>query len=299
MFCLSWHAIFMIVVTVFATFLCSPLIFNLRFQTSIAIFSYGTITPLTFGIGASFAGRDDTVASLGKLKALVISLYMTMNFWDETEDKRFGKELLPILEEMLRCMEIVCRNQPEGLNLDGSGMDPGTCEADERVYDAVAEIAQVIESRGADIGLENARGAEAGIGRAWECVRKILQEWEGIKHSRFYPSPQGLRNFCFFLSHLAPVALAPFWLSFCAKESKGLDLEVHDDPVYGCVSAYFVGIIFTIVVVTLHEVRDGLDNPFNQGVDGVQWERWHNQLSCISKLHPDGPELRAAARAIR
>eukprot|EP00961_Rhodomonas_salina_P103984 1399452-Rhodomonas_salina.3 len=28
-------------------------------------------------------------------------------------------------------------------------------------------------------------------------------------------SPQGLRNFCFFLSHLAPVALAPFWLSFC------------------------------------------------------------------------------------
>lgn len=61
--------------------------------------------------------------------------------------------------------------------------------------------------------------------------------------------------FCFFLIHVTPVALAPYWMHFCSKEHDGAALRQDTftvEPQYGCASGYLVGVLFSTILTTMY-----------------------------------------------
>ena len=293
-YCLSGRVAAMSLATSFAIFLCSRAVLDIQYSTSLEIVAYGTIFPLTFGIECAFANREKAVQGLAEIKALASTIYMQAASWDRTGSGNFAAKMNMILMDMIKHMEIYCRNPLASQVSFPLRRDVNSGSADHYVYDAFARLAHEIELRGPDMGYEpkGRQGGMMGKGRLWECTRRIMCAWEDVKTVRYYTSPRVLRRFCHCMIHAIPILLAPYWVYFCAED--------HDqtiDPLYGCVSGYFLGIIFCVILITLDRVRDGLDFCFegSEDLDQINWVVWKQQLTRLDEIGVEGPDARARA----
>lgn len=91
--------------------------------------------------------------------------------------------------------------------------------AADRVWDILAELGTLIEGEDCSVALQTdtTKGGQAGKGRCFECLRKMICAWEQVRVARTYLSPRSLRAFTAMTIHLAPLFLAPYWHSFCGS----------------------------------------------------------------------------------
>jgi len=252
-YCISMRVASMAIATSFAIFLCSRAVLNIQYSTSLEIVAYGTIFPLTFGIECAFANRERAVQGLAEIKALASTIYMQASAWDRTGKGVFGERVRAILMDMIAHMEIYCRNPLATQVSFPLRRGINRSSADHFVYDTFSKLGNEFELRGPDMGYapRGQQGGMMGKGRLWESMRRMICAWEDVKTVRFYNSPKVLRRFCFLTIHALPILLAPYWVSFCASDHTSEAL----DPLYGCFSGYFLGVIFCVVLVTLDRVR--------------------------------------------
>ena len=296
-YCCSGRVAAMSLATTFAIFLCSRAVFNIQYSTSLEIVAYGTIFPLTFGIECAFANRERAVQGLAEVKALASTIYMQAASWDRSGSGACAARMRAILMDMIKHMEIYCRNPLASQVSFPLRRGLNRASADHYVYDAFARLFHEIETRGPDMGYapKGRQGGMMGKGRLWESARRMIIAWEDVKTVRYYTSPRVLRRFCFFMIHAIPILLAPYWVHFCAEDHDGT-IEALD-PLYGCFSGYFLGVIFCVILITLDRVRDGLDLCFegSEEVDQINWVVWKQQLTRLHEIGADGPEIRAKA----
>ena len=215
-YCMSMRVGVMSLATIFAVFLCSRAVLNLQYSTSLEIVAYGTIFPLTFGIECAFANRERAVHGLAEIKALASTIYMQAVSWDRSGAGELGKSIHVILMDLIKHMEIYCRN-PIATQVSfplRRGVNSGS--ADHFVYDGFAKLGHAVELHGPAMGYAP-RGQQGGLmgkGRLWESMRRMIMAWEDVKTVRFYNSPKVLRSFCFFMTHAIPILLAPYWVTF-------------------------------------------------------------------------------------
>ena len=257
-YCLSTRVAAMSLATIFAVFMCSRAILNIRYSTSLEIVAYGTIFPLTFGIECAFANRERAVTGLGEIKAMASTIYMQASSWDRSGKGLFGARIRAILMDMMEHMEIYCRNPIATQMSFPIRRHVNPQSADHYVYDAFARLGLEFEARGPEMGYARMgqQGGQMGKGRLWESTRRMMCAWEQVKTVRYYNSPKVLRRFCFFTIHAIPILLAPYWSSFCEADREE-KFEVLD-PLYGCFSGYFLSVIFCVVLITLDRVSTAL-----------------------------------------
>ena len=251
-YCLSGHVCTIGAATVVAIFICSRAFLNIRFTTSLEVVAYGTVFPLTFGIQVAFDNRERALDGLACIKSMIASIFFLLKSWEVGKEGKIQRSFAPYFNELVENMQKYCTRE-QVRHSDGQE------SADHLVYDTFAKIAAEIELQSSTLGYEpGTKGGQMGKGRAWECLKRMICAWEDVKMARCYISPRGLRCFCFFTIHVAPIVLAPYWLDFCKSEQGAETL----DPLYGCYSAYFLGITFSVILITLHRIRDALDSPF-------------------------------------
>ena len=88
-FALTRHALSMVSLTCFCTFLCSKGMFDIKFNTSMTILAAGTIFPLVFSVQAGFSRRDEALSSLAKLKGAMITIFLMFKTWEKDTDGRW------------------------------------------------------------------------------------------------------------------------------------------------------------------------------------------------------------------
>ncbi|KAJ1494494.1 hypothetical protein T484DRAFT_1877674 [Baffinella frigidus] len=331
-FCVSLQSIMMALATVVATFMCSRAVLNISFKTSIDVVTYGTVLPLTLGLESAWNNCNSASTALAKLKAAAITLYMMMDVWDNEGEGKLGTKTNRLLEELVRYIHDYCseKNDPRLPRGNFAPADPsagagaerwigevGAETAAHRIWDIFAELAILIEASSAELGTDESKGGQGAKGRCYECLRKMICEWEKIKVARTYLSPRNLRTFTALTIYLVPLFLAPYWNSFCADEKDSVS-DVFFDPLYGCTSGYFVAILFTLVVAALYRVRESLDDPLETDglreeytsqhpleTDGLREEYtsnqqelrgWSTQLHRLATLGEDGPRIRRQMR---
>ncbi|EKX48720.1 hypothetical protein GUITHDRAFT_136408 [Guillardia theta CCMP2712] len=282
-YCLSGHVCTIGAATVVAIFICSRAFLNIRFTTSLEVVAYGTVFPLTFGIQVAFDNRERALDGLACIKSMIASIFFLLKSWEVGKGGKIQRAFTPYFNELVENMQKYCIRE-QVRHSDGQE------SADHLVYDTFAKIAAEIELQSSTLGYESGtKGGQMGKGRAWECLKRMICAWEDVKMARCYISPRGLRCFCFFTIHVAPIVLAPYWLDFCKSEQGAETL----DPLYGCYSAYFLGITFSVILITLHRIRDALDSPFTTtDFDQIKWQFWKEQMTQLNSFGPNGPELR-------
>ena len=174
-YCLSMRVGVMCLATIFAIFLCSRAVFNIRYSTSLEIVAYGTIFPLTFGIECAFHNRERAVQGLAEIKALASATHMLAVSWDRSGKGELGENIRRILMDMIKQMEIYCRNPIATQSSFPLRRGINTVSADHFVYDAFAKLAHEFEQRGPDMGYKpGAQGGMMGKGRLWEFMRTMV-----------------------------------------------------------------------------------------------------------------------------
>jgi hypothetical protein len=204
--------------------MCSRAVLNLSFHTSMDVVTYGTVLPLTLGLETAWGNCNRAYTALADLKGAASALYLQLEVWGSEVDGELGHKAFALLSELVRYIQIYCTQKPSAHSIwwaKTSAADGRAARlaAEHHVWDIFAEISLLIEDGSRGLGTDPEKGGQAGKGRCFECVRKMLLAWEHVRTARTYLSPRSLRAFTAMTIHLAPLFLAPYWHSFCGDLS--------------------------------------------------------------------------------
>eukprot|EP00292_Cryptomonas_paramecium_P000132 CAMPEP_0113729556 /NCGR_PEP_ID=MMETSP0038_2-20120614/42627_1 /TAXON_ID=2898 /ORGANISM="Cryptomonas paramecium" /LENGTH=243 /DNA_ID=CAMNT_0000661435 /DNA_START=89 /DNA_END=817 /DNA_ORIENTATION=- /assembly_acc=CAM_ASM_000170 len=238
-----------------------------------SIVAVGTIFPLVFSVQASFQRRERALAALASLKGSIFAVYLMFKSWDRERTGKWATEAELIFHKLLDDIEYYLRHPslPE--------------ESGNVIYDGFATLARKMNEFGPAAGFN--RGGEGGMGRMAAFLQEMVKSFEAVRAIRDTETPVGLRLFCFALIHVAPVLLAPYWVHFCADQSR---TELLGGRAEAC---YFVAVTFVLIVMTLHRVQVELEDPFDgDGDDDIKWDVWRAQLDQLGNYGEGGPARR-------
>eukprot|EP00287_Rhodomonas_sp_CCMP768_P011017 CAMPEP_0196743022 /NCGR_PEP_ID=MMETSP1091-20130531/50259_1 /TAXON_ID=302021 /ORGANISM="Rhodomonas sp., Strain CCMP768" /LENGTH=309 /DNA_ID=CAMNT_0042089249 /DNA_START=8 /DNA_END=934 /DNA_ORIENTATION=- len=275
-FALTRHTVFMVALTVFATFLCAKGVLDFSFDFSMSIVAVGTVFPLVFSVQASFSRREQALKALAQLKGTTFAVYLMFKTWDQSGDGRFVADADGILQKLLD--DII-----HYMSCERRTAETGHC-----VYDGFTALAEKMREFVPKSGYS--KPGEGGLSRMQLYLRDMINDFEQMRAVRDSETPIGLRLFCFSLIHISPILLAPYWNHFCDKQWN----SEMPTQLYGCESGYFVGIFYVLIVLSLYRVQSELEDPFDgSGADDIQWDLWRPQLAQMSTYGADGPASRA------
>jgi len=271
--------------TVIAIFIVSKDVLNISFSIEFTIFSAGCIFPTTFSVEAAFDRRELAMERLAKLKATIVALFSQFIFLDQSRTGAAAIQIRPLLGNLVDHIEIFCRS-------------PDQRKAAHWVYDDLSRLSESIHAVSlTHFGRSAAKAVDQPTGLCWGFLGALCTEFEGLAAIRSSETPRGLRLFSYALINLSCIALAPFWAHFCSHEvfqdtaGIGEDFLGHgaadalegDLPQrLGCASAYLVGALFTVIVLSLFRVQQELVDPFDgRGPDDIRWDAWRAELDRL------------------
>ena len=122
---------------------------------------------------------------------------------------------------------------------------------EERVYTIFSKLSCFIKEDLRD------RGLSAGeASRCNQFLSKMIIAFEDVKHIYQYRTPRTLSAFSDFFVTLLPVLYGPYFAAIAKDYSFGLE--------------YMMPVLFTVILVSLDNIQEHLENPFDQiGEDDI------------------------------
>lgn len=223
---------------VISTYLCRR--FHLMADFPLAILTTAVIFPIVFSIGGAYKRRENALREYGSLKAHGRAIFFAARDWPQKPDKETKARTITLLGDLLRA----CRK----LFTEPVDQMPGNEEA---VYKIFSQLSNHI------ITLRNEKGLASGeASRCNQYLSKMIIAFESVKHIYQYRTPRALRLYSDIFIVVLPILYGPYF-AFISKDFKG-GLQ------------YLLPILFSLVLVTLDQIQEHLENPFDQiGEDDV------------------------------
>lgn len=198
------------------------------------------VFPIVFSIGGAYKRRENALAKYSAIKAHGRAIYFAARDWLEESDDEVQAKAKDLLGELLvACREMFVHPIDE------------MAQHEERVYRAFSQLSTFIK---ADL-----RGRGLPSGEASRCnqfLSKMLIAFEDVKHIFQYRTPRTLSAFSDFFVTVLPVLYGPYFAAI-AKD-------------YSDYFVYVMPVLFTIILVSLDNIQEHLENPFDQvGEDDV------------------------------
>ena len=223
---------------VISTFLCD--LYDLTANFPITLITIAIIFPVVFSIGGAYKRRESALDEYGSLKSHGRAIYFATRDWIDSP----SEETLDRSRQLLGNLFDACRtlfSQPVSL----------LRQNEEAVYKEFSNLSKFIRVDLRENGL-----ASGEVSRVNQYLSKMFIAFEDIKHIYQYRTPRTLRAFSDVFITILPPLYGPYF-AFVAKEfSPGL--------------RYFLPILFSVILVSLDNIQDHLENPFDQiGEDDV------------------------------
>ena len=265
---------------------------DIQLDTYLRALLLGAVWPIVNTIKMSYTRREKALKALASLKASCFGIYLCWRDFSARQDalplcrrkllgfmysaKHFLKETdglkrLDHLADVYRfANDISLLNYEMGKSADGKQLPPvagGFHEA----------------SRTGPLG--------AGIiSRNNQYIRFLVRDFELMRMFRDYRTPQGLRYMSSLLLHFVVVLLGPFYNTTCSADRKQ----------HGCLTAYFMCMIFATVVFLLYHVQQDLENSYDgEGLDDVRLELTEKELITLTFNTPPGMEHTLSSNKVR
>ena len=204
------------------------------------------VFPIVFSISGAYKRRETALKHYATIKAFGRAIYLANRDWLPKRDTKQEKDLKRLLQANLaNCRDMFHVSQKE-------------MEKDEkRIYKNFSKLSLFIK------GFRD-RGMTSGeVSRCNQYLSKMIEAFESMKHIYQYRTPRGLRAYSKIFVHTLPIVYGPYF----AFQAKDLILENGYDPYLGL----FMPILFSVVLVSLDNIQDHLENPFDLvGEDDVK-----------------------------
>lgn len=214
--------------------------YNFVADLPIDLLGLAVVFPLVFSINSAYRMREDALQAFARLKGNAIALFYAHRDWSP-EAKGGPKRARALIEELLRAV---------AASLHSNGSD-SIRAGQSRTFEIFSEFSDSIET------LRRQKTAATDVSRANEYLRDIIVEYDKMSNIARYRTPISLRAFTRLFLNLFPIIFGPHFAN----------IDYPDYPVIGYV---FAG-LYAFVLVSLDNVQDHLENPFDGiGTDDLQ-----------------------------
>jgi len=221
-----------------STYLCRR--FDITADFPMTLIATAVVFPIVFSIGGAYKRRENALAKYSSIKAHGRAIYFATRDWLENTDQDTENRIRKLLGDLL----VACRT----LFAQTLAEMPRN---EERVYRVFSSLSTFIK--------EDLRGKGLPAGEVSRCnqfLSKMIIAFEDVKHIYQYRTPRTLSTFSDFFVTLLPIVYGPYFAATAKDYSNGL--------------AYVMPVLFTTILVSLDNIQEHLENPFDQiGEDDI------------------------------
>ena len=235
---INFKTVIVTALAVLSTYLCRR--FAIMAEFPMTLIAIAVVFPIVFSIGGAYKRRENALTKYSSIKAHGRAIYFASRDWLEDTDDKIQTKAKDLLEELLvDCRTLFAHPVAE--------MSPH----EEKVYTLFSRLSAYIK--------EDLRGSGLSSGEVSRCnqfLSKMIIAFEDVKHIYQYRTPRTLRAFSDFFVAVLPVLYGPYFAAIARDYTGGL--------------AYVMPVLFTIILVSLDNIQDHLENPFDQiGEDDI------------------------------
>lgn len=212
-------------------FICRRLDFLVDLPTT--LIGIAVVFPLVFSINSAYRRREDALKAFASLKAHGVALYYAHREWPQGDDshaRRAGDLLARLLTAVSHHFTTNSHDHRQ---------------TKQQLYAIFSDYSHSHEQL-------RAAGVPANeISRANQYLRQIIIDFERMNNIVNYRTPLALRAYSRLFLNLFPLVFGPYFATIAYPEHAS--------------AGYIVALIYSLVLVSLDNIQDHLENPF----DGV------------------------------
>jgi predicted membrane chloride channel (bestrophin family) len=206
-----------------------------------SILGVAIVFPIVFSINAAYRRREEALSFLASFKSHAVALYWAHRDWlkapDPTHTARFTGLVQALFERVAHCLRF-------------DRHDPAKHDAFQAVYTTFSDLSASIEA------LRRCDLSTSEVSRLNQYLRTLVTDFERLYNICIYRTPLSVRAHCKVFITTFPVLFGPYF-AYVAQKSFAL-------------GGYGVSVLFSFVLVSLENIQDDLENPFDAvGVDDI------------------------------
>ncbi|PLX73675.1 MAG: hypothetical protein C0614_12680 [Desulfuromonas sp.] len=230
-----------VIVTLLAvasTWICRR--YGLHADFPLTLIATAVVFPIVFTISGAYKRRENALTRYGSIKAHGRALYFASRDWLQETDQALLDKVKGLLGQLL----VDCRTLFATPLADMSPME-------DTVYRDFSRLSELINQ---DLRSKGLPSGEAS--RLNQFLSKMNIAFEDVKHIYQYRTPRTLSAFSDFFVTVLPIVYGPYFAAEAVNYSAGL--------------AYVMPVLFSIILVSLDNIQEHLENPFDQiGEDDI------------------------------
>ena len=238
---LNYKTLLIVAIALISTTICRRLGLSADFPMAVVLTA--VVFPIVFSISAAYQRRETALAEYANMKAHAQVIFLATRDWLGEPSPALQDELRGLLTKLFGATRDMLMAPKSEMR-----------EREQKVYNAFSQLSRFIRDRLRGNGL-----ASGEVSRCNQYLSKALISFETIKHIYEYRTPISLRTFSDFFLVVLPFLYGPYFAFLGENYPTGL--------------VYIPPIIFSLVLVTLDNIQDHLENPFDQiGEDDIQMD---------------------------
>ena len=221
-----------------STYLC--LHFDVEAEFPMTLIATAVVFPIVFSIGGAYKRRENALAKYSSIKAHGRALFFASRDWLGESDEEVQGKVKGLLGDLLVACRTLFMQPVDKMN-----------DHEEEVYRIFSKLSTFIK--------EDLRGRGLPSGEASRCnqfLSKMVIAFEDVKHIYQYRTPRTLSAFSDFFVTVLPILYGPYFAAISSDFAPQL--------------VYVMPILFTAILVSLDNIQEHLENPFDQiGEDDI------------------------------
>jgi len=228
---INFKTVIISILSVISTYICIR--YSITADFPLTLIATAIIFPIVFSINGAYKRREIALSKYSALKAYGEAIFFSTRDWLDNPSEETLKKSKRLLKNLLEA----CKH------LFSSGSEQAR-ENEKPVYESLSEISKFIKNDLRGNGL-----ASGEVSRCNQYLSKMFVSFEDAKHIFQYRTPRTLRTFSTVFISLLPILYGPYF--------------AHEALQYSSYVTYVMPILFSLVLVSLSNIQDHLENPFD------------------------------------
>ena len=236
----NYQTVIIAFLAVLSTFFCIR--FNFSADFPFTLIATSIVFPIVFSIGGAYKRREAALREYAVIKGYLRSIYYVPRDWMENRDESSMIRIKELIKDFFSNFRYMFTNHKKHL-----------AKNEIKIYQNFSDFSIFIKEELRNKGLSTGE-----CSRTNQYLSKLITSYETIKHIYQYRTPISLRSFSSLFITILPILYGPYFAHLAQDMSYGL--------------AYFTPILLTMILVSLENIQEHLENPFDLvGVDDIKF----------------------------
>lgn len=223
-----------------STWICGK--FEIKADFPLTLIGIAIVFPVVFSIDSAYKRREIALAQLGDFKNYLLAIYHASRDWLQPEQKEFQQTIKTHLIETFKDMKTLFTSKESDIEVNEKELNAKVSE--------LSRFIQTFRTHGLEV---------VEMSRISQYISKIGACLENMKMILKYRTPVTLRAYSKVFIYSFPIIYGPYFVFVSEKYSHGLE--------------YMMPIIFSFILVSLDNIQNHLENPFDQiGEDDIKFD---------------------------